>query len=241
MRWWSRRADRAARPSIAEQEALVTLRETARLWIASGFRSRDGLAEELVEYHDNIDLPADQTDRLAVSAVDIEWEVRLAEQATWTHPGDHARVQAAFDALDAQAVVGRMNFTCCQTCGTAEIAEERTPLPADEMRPGDDAFREWGFVFFHEQDAERLAEEPADLFLNFGTFRWAPDTDPILLERAQEGHEDARRQVVEHSDRAVGRLVAEALRAQGLTVDWNDEPARRLHITGVEWRKPLPS
>lgn len=241
MRWWRRRPEATARPSIAEQEALATLRETARLWISPGFRTRDSLVEELVEYHDDIDLPADQTDRLAASAVDLEWEVRHAEEATWTHPGDYARVQAAFDALDAQGVVGRMSFTCCQTCGTAEIAEERTPLHAEERWPGDDAFREWGFVFFHEQDAERLAEEPADLFLSFGTFRWAPDTDPGLLKRAQEGHEDARREVVEHSDRAVGRLVAEALRAQGLTVDWNDEPARRLRVTEVQWRKPLPS
>ena len=226
-------------PTDADHEAL---RESAREWIRPGFRSREELAEDLAAYRDDLALPDKVKLSLARSVVDHEWAARLAEEATWTEPGDYSRVQAAFDELALQGVVGRMNFTCCQTCGTAEIDDERTPKPPEEVAADNGyPFHEWGYTFFHEQDAERLGEEPADLYLSYSTFRPAFDIDPELMARARDGDTEALSEVVRQSDLTVGRLIVSALSRQGLSVEWPEDTSQRIRVTGLRWRKPLPA
>ncbi len=147
-------------------------------------------------------------------------------------------MQAAFDELEADRVVARMNFTCCNTCGTTEIDDERTPDP--DAAEGAYPFQEWAYAFFHSQDAERLADTPADLYLTYSSFRPAPDIDPELMARARAGDEDARKQVVSHTDATVGRIVVDALTARGLTPVWSGDPAQRIAVPITDWRKPLP-
>ena len=53
--------------------------------------------------------------------------------------------------------MGRMDFTCCQTCGHAEIDDELGP-----------AREERGYTFFHQQDTERIAD--GQLYLAYGAF-----------------------------------------------------------------------
>lgn len=240
MAWWKRKPKDVSPEAI--DEALAELREAAHERIASGFWSRAGLAEELAEYRDDIELPDDVKLTLARTAVAEEWEARLALEATWTEPGDYARVQAAFDDLATQGIVGRMNFTCCQTCGNAEIDDERTPRSeADTAADGGYGFDEWGYTFFHQQDADRLADEPADLYLSYSAFRPPAGLDPELFDRAREGDDAAREQIIGESELAVGRLVAAALARQGLSVDWPEDTSQRILITGLHWRKPLPA
>ena len=224
--------------SPADREAL---RETARQRIRSGFVERDGLAEALTEYHDDIELPAAVMLAAAQEAVDAEWAARLAEQASWTEPGDYQRVAAAFDELAGQGIIGRMNFTCCQTCGHAEIGDERTPRSAEEAGASEGyPFREWGYTFFHEQDAERLADEPADLFLAYGTFCPAPGVDPDLVAMGCEDEGEEQDEVARQSALIVGRLIVAALRRQGLAVDWPEDVSHRICVTDLRWRMPLP-
>jgi hypothetical protein len=130
-----------------------------------------------------------------------------------------------------------MDFTCCNTCGTAEIDDQRTPLATDQGYP----FREWAYTFFHQQDADSLADEPATLFLTYSSWRAAPDTDPLLLAAAKAGDVAARAQVAAQTNTQVGQVIAAALRDQGLTVDWDGDPRQRIAVTIEHWRKPLPS
>lgn len=134
----------------------------------------------------------------------FEESLRLLKRARrWPadEPKDHLRVEAAFDELAADGFVPRMNFTCCNQCGFTEIGDEREGS-------------EWAFVFFHEQDTERLVDEPALLYLSFGAF-----------DNTSEG--DAR----------AGAAVAEAMRRQGLEVDWDGNPEARIVLRDVRWRK----
>ena len=39
---------------------------------------------------------------------------------------------------------------------------------------------------------------------------------------------------------AVGRLVADALRAQGLTVEWDGSAKRRIGVSGMRWQRRTP-
>jgi len=209
--------------------------ETARTWIRPGFRVREGMAEELAEYHDDIEAPEEAKSAAARRIVDAEWEERLRVQESWSTPGDYDRLRNAFAALEADGFVCRMNFTCCQTCGTAEIDDERAALAE-----GDYPFREWAYTFFHQQDAERLTDEGAHLFLTYSAWRAAPGIDPELRDRARAGDEEARHEVVRRTDAAVGEKVAAALRDAGLTVTWDGDPGTRIAVADLDWRKPLP-
>ncbi len=112
-----------------------------------------------------------------------------------------------------------MDFSCCGTCGTAEIGAERTPVEAAKGH----GFRESAYTFFHDQDAEQLWETPATLFLNYGAFG-----------------ESARTRVPASAIKRVGERIAAALRRQGLEVTWDGDPDTRIAISITDWRKPLP-
>lgn len=209
-----------------------SIREAAHMFVVPGFLTRAEATEAVREF-----LELDEDDHRPASAVEAVWRVRLAEQQGWSGPGDYQRLAAAFARLGELGVLGRMNFTCCQTCGTAEIDDERTP--ADDG--GGYPWREWAYTFFHEQDAERLIESPAILFLSYSAFRPAPDLDPALVQAARAGDEDARRSVVRETDASVGRTVANAVRETGLHVDWDGDPGQRIAVHISDWRKPLPT
>jgi hypothetical protein len=205
----------------------------ARTLIRPGFVSR---AEAVAALRDQFEI--DDDDRRPEAAVEAAWRQREAEQQTWREVGDYDRMAAAFARIQQQGVLARMNFACCQNCGIDEIDDERTPL----RRPaaGEYPWREWGYTFFHQQDAERLAAEPAALYLSYSGFRAAPHLDPALVQAARDGDTGARDQVRIETDRAVGTIVAAALREHGLTVDWDGDPDERIKVRITEWRKYLP-
>jgi len=210
------------------------LTEAAREAVLPGFLSR---VEAIERVRDAFELTDD--DPAAEDAVDRVWHARLAEEKTWA-PGesDYERVARAFAALNDEGVVARMDFTCCNSCGTTEIDDERTALP--EAGEGY-RYREEQYVFFHQQDSDRLVDEPAQLLLTYSAWRAARDTDAELLAAARGGDKDAERRIREETDRKVGERVAAALAAEGLTVTWNGDPGQRLAVEISHWRKPLPS
>ncbi|MEU3557841.1 DUF6891 domain-containing protein [Streptomyces fragilis] len=80
-----------------------------------------------------------------------------------------------------------------------------------ESQPGDR-----GFVYFHSQCTEGAALGQG-LHLLYGTFDDAGSEATV----------------------AVGREVAEAVRAAGLTVRWDGDPARAIVVTPLDWRRRL--
>lgn len=155
--------------------------------------------------------------------------MREAEQRNWTAAGDYARLSAAFADLAANGFVARMNFTCCSTCGHGEIADERTA-------------GEHSYVFFHQQDSERLCEPEASLYLAFGFFDSHPKFDTQPLERYKSGDKSvgpALTQLSNDLDTAVGGVVVDALKRNGLDVSWSGSGVERPLVKISDWRKPL--
>ncbi|GAA3590732.1 DUF6891 domain-containing protein [Kribbella ginsengisoli] len=200
-------APTAAEPG--EPSALEELRDQVVLWVLPGFNTRTEVLEQAREFRDDDEMPV--TDQQLERLVDDVWQTRLAEQQTWTDPTDADRVEAAFAELDAAGVIARMNFTCCQTCGVAEIDDER---PAD--RPST------GYVFFHQQDTERLADTPAHLFLAYGPIDPTP--------------QDFDNQAVE-----IGRRIESTLRAHNLPVTWTGSTSQRISVGPLTWHRRLPA
>lgn len=227
---------RPAGPEVPDGPAPTVdpeLVQYARRVILPGFVGR---LDAVVAVRDRFQIAAD--DGRPEAAVEAAWLARQAEQRKWREPGDYDRLAAAFARIRQQGLVARMSFTCCQTCGTDEIDDERTPRK--RAAPGEYPWKEWAYTFFHRPDAERLADEPTVLYLSYGAFRAAPQLDPALVRAARDGDADAERQVRVETGRAVGTIVVNALREHGLAVDWDGDPDERIQVRITQWRKYLP-
>lgn len=224
-------------PASVTPEQELELRAQARLVVRPGFTGRDDAVAAVVEWYEAEGLDPDVLEATAERVVAEEWAARDAELAAAGDDGDYGRLERAFAALVDERVLARMNFTCCQTCGTTEIDDERTPLDAG---PGRYGYAEWAYTFFHQQDAEGLGEPDAQLRLSFSAFTAAPDADPADVATGRAGDRDAMQRVMAHTDAVVGRAVVGALVDQGLTVMWDGTAAQRIAVAVPEWRKPLP-
>ncbi|MFD5831521.1 DUF6891 domain-containing protein [Lentzea sp. NPDC060358] len=145
---------------LADDER-AELENHVRAVLAAGYASRAGLAEAAEEYlvtGDRRPVSRHQAQALA----DRLWLERVAEQASWPQETDPDRLTRAFAALDAAGITARENFTCCRTCGQAEIG--------DEARPG-----ARGFVYFHTQCTEAAAAGHG-LTLLYGGFDGSAET-----------------------------------------------------------------
>ncbi|GAA1107213.1 hypothetical protein GCM10009630_00110 [Kribbella jejuensis] len=194
--------------ATGDPDGLGGIRERILAWMLPGFMDRAEVIEAATEYVEGRELlTGPQVEQL----VDELWRQRLDEQKDWPERTDADKVAAAFAELDAAGIVARMNFTCCQTCGSTEIDDER---PAD--RPST------GYVFFHSQDGERLADNPAHLFLAYGAF---DIPEPEWLDGVT----------------AIGNQVAAVLRAHDLPVTWNGSSDQRIQVGPLNWQRRLPT
>lgn len=137
------------------------LERRVREVLAGGYASRADLAEVAEEYlvtEDRRPLSREQAGALA----DRLWLERVAEQASWQGETDPERLTRAFRALQEAGITARENFTCCRSCGQAEIGAEGGP----DAR---------GFVYFHAQSTEAAAAGHG-LTLCYGGFDGSAET-----------------------------------------------------------------
>jgi hypothetical protein len=167
----------------------------ARARVAEGFAPVGEIVESIVERlgddYDQSELRP-LAERLTAAAL----AEHLEAQQRWPIPTDCDRLDRAFDALDKAGMVARQNFTCCQSCGAAEIGDEGD---------GD------GYTFYHWQDTEGAGDD-GHLFLSYGSLR--ETADPL----------------------EIGQRVVTALRREGLAVEWDGRPERRI-LVRLEWRR----
>ncbi|MFI6156563.1 DUF6891 domain-containing protein [Kitasatospora sp. NPDC051170] len=131
--------------------------------LAAGYVSREQLAETAEEYlvtEDRRPVSPDQAQALT----DRLWLERVAEQASWRGETDPERLTRAFDALQEAGITARENFTCCRSCGQAEIGAE-----------AEDEGGTRGFVYFHSQCTDSAAAGHG-LMLLYGGFDGSSET-----------------------------------------------------------------
>ena len=227
--WRGRRRGHQEPTGQPEPTAYPELVEHVQRLVRPGFLRRTEVLERVRD--DAADLPGRPDAAVVDRVVHQVWAERMQEEQSWRDQGDHARLSAAFRELRDGGVTARMNFACCQNCGHTEIEDHRGP--------GDH-----GYVFFHQQDSEGLAEPDTVLRLAFSYFDDHPardaalaaaartSTDPSLRARAREQHE--------RLETAVGVDVVDVLRRHGLGVDWAGTGASRPAVHITEWRRPLP-
>ncbi|MEU9040504.1 MULTISPECIES: DUF6891 domain-containing protein [unclassified Kitasatospora] len=137
------------------------LEDRLRLTLACGYTDRARLVEEAEEYLVSCGLrplSRAQAEQLA----DRLWLERVGEQTGWIGDTDPERLAHAFAALEASGITAREDFTCCRSCGEAEIGAAGAP----DAR---------GFVYFHSQCTESAAAGHG-LSLLYGGFDGSPST-----------------------------------------------------------------
>ncbi|MFW0784144.1 hypothetical protein AAFP35_06445 [Gordonia sp. CPCC 206044] len=214
-------------------EDLTDLRELVRSRVIPGFVDRLELEADVRDWAE--DVGADTDDALAVARQ--LWAQRIDEQRGWSDTGDYGRLADAFAELDAAGILARMNFSCCSRCATQEIDAQRTP---DPDRDDWYLFREWAYVFFHEQDAERLADDDPMLYLGYSAFRPHPSLPEELLDAMSDGDVQAERTAYERTETLVGEQIVATLQRHGLDVRWSQARRDRIVVHVPQWRKPLP-
>ncbi|MEV4433331.1 hypothetical protein [Streptomyces sp. NPDC049585] len=148
-------------PLDLDEEERGELEARVREVLVGGYATRAQLAELAEDYlvsGDRRPVSAAQARQLA----DRLWCERVAEQAAWEGETDPKRLTRAFTALEAAGITARENFTCCRTCGHAEIGAESAP----DAR---------GFVYFHSQCTDSAASGHG-LTLLYGGFDGSAET-----------------------------------------------------------------
>lgn len=146
---------------------------------------------------------------------------------SWALPPEmqkNSNLNRAFAALEEEGVIARQNFTCCGTCASAEIWGEM------------DDSREWkGYIYFHQQDTESLAES-GGTYIGFGSFLAYPRDEEKwnILSDAQK--EEIRALHEKLSVQLLRETVIPVLEKHGLSVKWKwkGNYNTRSFIGGVE-------
>jgi hypothetical protein len=147
------------------QEAIADLSAFIQRHVGAGFESDEELRQTAKEYcGDNYDEVLIDADVEAMLAEAIEEHRR--EQQSWPDTTDCDRLDAVFEDLEADGIVARQDFTCCQNCGHAEID--------DEINQAREQHTVIGFAFYHQQDTER-AVEGGGLILAYGALTGKPE------------------------------------------------------------------
>lgn len=142
------------------EEILEQLRGFVATQVAGGFSPRSEIIDAAVDFLSD-EVPGEELRATATWEVDAAIRRRKEDESHWPEVTDCDRLDRAFDTLEAHGIVCRHNFTCCGTCGAAEIWDEMDARAKDGH-----VVR--GYAFYHSQDTDSAAEGYG-LCLNYGS------------------------------------------------------------------------
>jgi hypothetical protein len=127
--------------------------------VRAAYQPRDQVWLAIDDVCEEADDP-DAMRQFAAAELEARWREQRALEAQWSDRTDCDRLDQAFAELELSGVVSRQDFTCCGSCGVAEMA-----LICSELEAGDQKPR--GYAFFHAQDTEHAVLGDG-LYLNYG-------------------------------------------------------------------------
>jgi len=157
---------------IFAMNATSELEEVISIDIKAGYESREEIIANAVDFLLG-DYNPEWLEEEATRITDEQLSKHMQEQKDWVYETDCDRLDEAYSELDRHGIVARQNFTCCQTCGHAEINTEIAST--QQYRPVR------GYVFFHWQDTE-TAVTNGYLYLAYGSVS-GKESESVLIAR----------------------------------------------------------
>lgn len=112
------------------------------------------------------------------------------------------RLNSAFAKLRKSGIVARKSFSCCRSCGSAELGQ----IVSEKDKVG--------YTFYSRQSKDDV-KFGGGVYLNYATKNIDGEDINEKLERA----------------RTLGNTIKKFLEAEGLDVDWNGNPGQCLYVT----------
>ncbi len=139
-----------------------------------GFVSESDLVEEAIDLIDeSYDLYTKEVIRSEVEqCATLSIQKAKAEQMLWPEVTDCDKLDAAFEELDQLGVIAAHDFTCCLSCGRAEMED----LLNDESNSSS---YYWGGCFYHSQDT-LFAVDCGDLHIAYLTKDMSENSQRML-------------------------------------------------------------
>jgi hypothetical protein len=181
--------------------------ELADRIVRSGFATRDEAIAEIVAVMDYDDA-SPNLERCATQAVDRALVAHDHEERMWgTTDNDH--LGRAAMSLEANGILFRQNFSCCQPCGFTRI-----PAEVEGALANGQSVR--GFVFFHWNDTEQ-AIDGGGLGLSYGAISTSGADYP-------------------EAAKAIASELVDALRREGLATKWSGQLDQRVTVS-LRWQR----
>ena len=138
---------------------MIALRAYIRREVAGAFTPENVILYDALDYLSDDCEPhrlRPHAERYLTEAIDAQ---RRAE-ARWPATTDCDRLDRAFFELEQRGIIARQHYSCCGTCGVADIIDEMEAATA-QGRPAR------GYTFYHVQDTDS-AIDGLGLYLNYG-------------------------------------------------------------------------
>lgn len=149
-------------------------------------------------------------------------EARLAsEKSTWPAETDCDRLDRAEATLRDRGILLWQVSPCCDTCTRGELLDRINLI--DDRYPG---FRDRirGYAFFIDQNMPEMLLESTELSVYLGYGWCSPDNSEV----SQDAY------VI--NALGIAREVSERLQEDGLEVDWDGDPARKIGLS-INWQR----
>lgn len=158
------------------EEILTILREHISRDVRGGFLDEEEIIEGCV------DCFADEYDEASLRkhVPVLTRELLVAhrkEQANWPATTDCDRLDRTLEELEKSGIVCRQDFSCCGTCGSAEIWAEIEQADAAGSKSR-------GYLFYHAQDTESAVEN-GSLYFNYGSTEEGPEPSLAIANEIQ--------------------------------------------------------
>ncbi|URC12287.1 hypothetical protein [Flavobacterium sp. B183] len=191
---------------MTENEAFIY--ESIFNQVRMGFLSLDEIQENILEEIEDNEFEDEISEEWAFDKIREENQKLLSESKQWKSPTDAERLIKAFDELADRNIIALHNAGYTTSDGEYEVVEVERTLRENEVESD-------GYCFYHEQDLARgVAVKDSSLFIAFQ--KVDNEDDATTIE--------------------VGKIVAEVLRDNGFTLNWNESARTKIEIPGFKWQ-----
>ncbi|WP_329806033.1 DUF6891 domain-containing protein [Flavobacterium facile] len=191
----------------------IQIQERIKTYTNMGFYSQKELTDIILSIVEDYELTDKTTKKWIREIIKKEYENRLAQSITWTHPTDPEKLKIAFDELCSECkIISLHNQGYENSDAIAEVSSLWADFEEYEIEP-----KAVGYCYYHYQDLE--------IALN-------PESKTLLIGFDSLEEDENKRQIEQLK---IGRQIAKKLVNNGLKIKWDETNNNKIEIINIDW------